>query len=121
MVRLSMSFHNSRRVGELASRIAADLTRIRDTLVDTAPHFLRQLVLLVGGVGLILMTSLKLTGMMLLTVPVLSVVAVVFGNRIRKIAKRAQDQLADSNVIVEETLHNIASVKAFTNESFEQA
>ena len=121
MVRLSMSFHNGRRVGELASRIAADLTRIRDTLVDTAPHFLRQMVLLVGGVSLILMTSLKLTGMMLLTVPVLSVVAVVFGNRIRKIAKQAQDQLADSNVVVEETLHNIASVKAFTNEPYEQA
>jgi ATP-binding cassette subfamily B protein len=120
LVRLPMAFHNARRVGELASRIAADLTRIRDTLIDGLPHFLRQSILLAGGVVLILLTSPRLTGVMLATLPVLVVVAVLFGQVIRRIAKEAQDRLAESNVIVEESLQNIASVKAFTNESHEQ-
>jgi ATP-binding cassette subfamily B protein len=57
---------------------------------------------------------------MLVSVPVLVVVAVLFGNLIRRLAKDAQDRLAESNVIVEETLQNIASVKAFGNEAYEE-
>src|SRR5262245_37132800 len=57
---------------------------------------------------------------MFVSVPVLMVIADYVGSRIRKVSKQAQDRLADSNVIVEETLQNIASVKAFTNEGFEQ-
>jgi ATP-binding cassette subfamily B protein len=120
LIRLPMGFHSARRVGELTSRLSADLSRIQNTLVEAVPHFLSQGVLLVGGVALIAMTSIRLTGLMLVSVPVLVVVAVLFGSRIRKMSKQAQDRLADSNVIVEETLQNIASVKAFTNEGFEQ-
>jgi ABC-type multidrug transport system fused ATPase/permease subunit len=121
LIRLSMAFHSARRVGELASRISADLATIRDTLIDGIPHLLREAVLLAGGVALIAITSLRLTGVMLVSVPVLMIVAVLFGNVIRRIAKDIQDRLADSNVIVEETLQNIASVKAFANEPFEES
>ncbi|MFO0926356.1 MAG: ABC transporter transmembrane domain-containing protein [Gemmataceae bacterium] len=120
LVRLPMTFHHSRRVGELSSRVASDLTRLRDTLVSTVPHFLREMVLLAGGVALILATSLRLTVVMLLSVPVLMVVAVGFGQLIRRVAKLAQDRLADSSVVVEESLQNIAAVKAFTGERYEQ-
>jgi ATP-binding cassette subfamily B protein len=120
LLRLPMTFHHAHRVGELTGRIAADLTRIRDTLIEGLPHFLREIIVLFGSVVLILLTSLKLTGVMLATVPVLVVVAVVFGEFIRRMAKQAQDRLADSNVVVEETLQNIASVKAFANEGYEQ-
>jgi ABC-type multidrug transport system fused ATPase/permease subunit len=120
LVRLPMSFHGGRRVGELASRISADLANIRETIIDGIPHLLRQAVLLVGGVVLIAVTSLRLTGVMLVSVPVLMVIAVLFGNVIRRLARDIQDRLADSNVIVEESLQNIASVKAFANESFEE-
>jgi ATP-binding cassette subfamily B protein len=120
LIRLPMTFHHARRVGELAGRLSADLTRIRDTLLESFPHFLRQVIILGGSLVLILLTSLKLTGMMLVTVPVLMVVAVVFGQFIRRLSKQAQDRLADSNVVVEETLQNIASVKAFANEGYEQ-
>ena len=120
LVRLPMSFHSSRRVGELTSRISSDLTRIHDTLIDSLPEFLRETILLVGGLTLIAITSLQLTGLMLASVPVLMILAVLFGNLIRKIARQAQDRLAESNVIVEETLQNIASVKAFTSEAHEQ-
>jgi ATP-binding cassette subfamily B protein len=120
LIRLPMPFHSSRRVGELTSRISSDLTRIHDTLIDSIPEFLRESILLVGGIVLIVITSWELTIVMLVSVPVLVILAVLFGNLIRKIARQAQDRLADSNVVVEETLQNIASVKAFTNESYEQ-
>jgi ATP-binding cassette subfamily B protein len=121
LVRLPMSFHAQRRVGELASRIAADLAIIQDTLLTTLPHFLRQLAMLVGGVALIAWTSGKLTLVMLSTFPALIAIAVVFGRFIRKNAKEAQDRLADSGVVVEETLQGIATVKAFANEGYEES
>ena len=120
LIRLPMAFHSTRRVGELTSRLSSDLTRIHETLIESVPEFLRQSILLVGGVVLIALTSLKLTGLMLVSVPVLMVVAVAFGRLIRRMSKQAQDRLAESNVVVEETLQNVASVKAFTNEPFEQ-
>ncbi|MFO0880620.1 MAG: ABC transporter transmembrane domain-containing protein [Gemmataceae bacterium] len=120
LIRLPMSFHHEHRVGELTSRIAGDLTRIRDTLVDSIPHFLRQVIILGGSMVLILLTSLKLTGMMLVTVPVLMVAAVVFGQYLRRVSKEATDRLAESNVVVEESLQNIATVKSFSNEAFEK-
>jgi ABC transporter fused permease/ATP-binding protein len=120
LIHLPLSFHSERRVGELASRIAADLTRIRDTLIDALPNFLRQVVLLIGGVVLIAITSLKLTLVMLVSLPPLMVGAGLFGRLIRGVTRQVQDRLADSNVVVEEALQNISSVKAFTNESHEE-
>jgi ATP-binding cassette subfamily B protein len=69
---------------------------------------------------LIGLTSPRLTLVMLAAFPALIAIAVVFGRLIRRTAKEAQDRLADGNVVVEETLQNIATVKAFTNEPFEE-
>jgi ATP-binding cassette subfamily B protein len=74
---------------------------------------------LLGGIALIAATSLKLTGIMLVSLPLLTVVAVVFGRKTRKIAREAQDRLADTATIVEETLQGIVNVKAFANEGYE--
>jgi len=68
---------------------------------------------------LIALTSGKLTGVMLCTLPVLIAAAVFFGRRLRRYSRETQDQLAATNTIVEETLQAIASVKAFANETFE--
>jgi ABC transporter fused permease/ATP-binding protein len=119
LISLPMTFFAQRRVGELASRLSADLTQIEDTLIAILPQFLRQSTLLVGGIALIAVTSLKLTGVMLVSLPVLTVVAVVFGRKTRKIAREAQDRLADTATIVEETLQGIVNVKAFANEGYE--
>ena len=119
LISLPMGFFAQRRVGELASRLSADLIQIEDTLVSILPQFLRQSTLLVGGVALIAATSLKLTGVMLVSLPVLTVTAVVFGRRTRKLSREAQDRLADTATIVEETLQGITNVKAFANEGYE--
>jgi ATP-binding cassette subfamily B protein len=121
LIRLPMVFFAQRRVGELTSRVAADLALIQDTLIATLPHLIRQSLLLVAGVALIAWTSPRLTLIMLLALPVLIGIAAVFGRRIRKASHDAQDRLADSSVVVEETLQGVFNVKAFGNEGFEQA
>jgi ATP-binding cassette subfamily B protein len=120
LIRLPMAFHVRRRVGELNSRLTADLTQILDTIVGAVPHLLRQMVFFIGGIALIALTSPRLTLVMLAAFPALIALAVVFGRLLRRNSRQAQDRLADSNVIVEETLQGVASVKAFTNENHEE-
>jgi ABC-type multidrug transport system fused ATPase/permease subunit len=113
-------FHfEKRRVGELMSRITSDITQLQDVLSITLAEFFRQIFTLVGGVALITYLSWKLTIFMLATFPLLVISAIVFGKFIRKISKKAQDALANTNIIVEETFQSIQAVKAFTNEKYE--
>ncbi len=119
LITLPMNFFSNRRVGELNSRISADLSQIQDTLTTTLAEMTRQLVLLIGGIAFLAIISIKLTLSLLVVLPVLIVIAIFFGRFIRKLSRKAQDKLAESNTIVEETLQGIANVKAFVNEAFE--
>jgi len=119
LITLPMNFFSNRRVGELNSRISADLSQVQDTLTTTIAELLRQLVLFVGGVVFMAIISKKLVFALLLVLPVMIVFAVLFGRFIKKISRQAQDKMAESNSIVEETLSGIANVKAFVNEAFE--
>ncbi len=119
IVWLPLSFFDNRRVGELISRITSDVSTLQDTFTFTLAELLRQLLVLLIGVPLIFILTPKLTVFMLLTFPVLVIAALFFGKFIRKLSKKTQDQLAASNVIVEESLQSIAVVKSFTNELYE--
>lgn len=119
LITLPMNFFSNRRVGELNSRISADLSQIQDAITTTLAEMIRQLILMIGGVTLLAIISIKLTLSILALLPFLIAFAVFFGRYIRKISRMAQDKLAESNTIVEETLQGIANVKAFVNESFE--
>jgi ABC-type multidrug transport system fused ATPase/permease subunit len=119
LVRLPMKFFAERRVGELNSRISSDISQLQDLFTTTLAEFLRQVIVIVGGIALLWITSWKLTLFMLAIVPGISVLAVVFGKLIRRYSKKAQTQIAESNTIVEETLQGIFNVKAFANEYFE--
>ncbi len=119
MIWLPQSFFDSRRVGELISRITSDVSTLQDTFTFTLAELLRQVLVLLIGIPLIFILTPKLTVFMLLTFPLLVVAALFFGKFIRKLSKKTQDQLASANVIVEETLQSIAVVKSFTNELFE--
>jgi ABC-type multidrug transport system fused ATPase/permease subunit len=121
LIKLPMSFFSQKRVGELNSRISSDITQIQDTLTTTIAEFLRQFILIIGGIIFLATISTKLTLMMLSIVPVVAVAAVIFGRFIRKYSKKVQDQVAESQVIVEETLQGISNVKAFANEWYEIA
>ena len=119
LIKLPMNFFSQKRVGELNSRISSDINQIQDTLTTTIAEFLRQFILIIGGVILLASESIKLTLMMLAVVPLVAVAAVIFGRFIRKYSKKVQDQVAESQVIVEETLQGISNVKAFANEWYE--
>ncbi|MFY7743056.1 MAG: ABC transporter ATP-binding protein [Flavobacterium sp.] len=119
LIKLPMNFFTQKRVGELNSRISSDIAQIQDTLTTTIAEFLRQFILIIGGVILLASESIKLTLMMLTIVPLVAVAAVIFGRFIRKYSKKVQDTVAESQVIVEETLQGISNVKAFSNEWYE--
>jgi ABC-type multidrug transport system fused ATPase/permease subunit len=121
LVKLPMTFFSQKRVGELNSRISSDITQIQDTLTSTIAEFLRQSILIFGGIALLANESFKLTLLMLSVVPLVAVAAVIFGRFIRKYSKKVQDQVAESQVIVEETMQGISIVKAFANEWYEIA
>jgi ABC-type multidrug transport system fused ATPase/permease subunit len=121
LIQLPMSFFVQQRVGDLNSRMSADISQIQDTLTTTIAEFLRQFMLVVGGIILLLYISPKLTLMMLAIVPVVAVAAVIFGRFIRKTSKEVQEKIAQSNTVIEETLQGITNVKAFANEFFENA
>jgi ABC transporter fused permease/ATP-binding protein len=121
LICLPMSFFGQRRVGELNSRLSADLTQIEFTLINVVPQTLRQTLLLLGGITLIMATSVRLALIMLSAIPPVIILAVVFGRKLRKNSRDTQDRLAETSTIVEETLQGIFNVKAFVNEAFEIA
>ena len=119
LIALPMKFFGEHRVGELTSRLSNDLALVGDTLTGTIPQVLRITIMLLGGVIAITATSPRLSLVMVSTFPVLMLVAVFFGRKVRRISREAQDRLAESATIVEETLQGIANVKAFANEAYE--
>ncbi|MFC5191482.1 ABC transporter ATP-binding protein [Algoriphagus aquatilis] len=121
LVRLPMSFFDKRRTGELISRITSDVSQLQDTFSTTLAELFRQVITLVAGVAFLLFNTPKLTLFMLGTFPVLVLFAMVFGRFIRRLSKKTQDELAAANVIVEETLQSIVTVKSFVGEAYESA
>ena len=118
-VSLPIPYFEKNRVGAITSRITSDVGIIQDSFSLTLAELFRQVMTLVAGIAFIMIVSVKLSLFMLMTFPPIVVVAMVFGKKIRGLARTTQDELAKTNVIVEETLQGINTVKAFTNEQFE--
>ncbi len=119
IISLSITFFEKKRVGELTSRLTSDVTQLQEVMSFTIAEFLRQIGTLVIGIGFLFYSSPQLAVLMLLTFPILVLAAMFFGRFIRKLSKKAQDELAAANTVVEETFQSIRAVKAFTNELFE--
>jgi ABC-type multidrug transport system fused ATPase/permease subunit len=119
LVTLSIPYLEEKRVGELTSRITSDVTQVQGVVSITLAEFIRQIIILIGGIGMIVFTMPKLALIMLGTFPIVVIGAMFFGRYIRKLMRSRQDQLAATNVVVEETMQSIQTVKAYTNEAFE--
>lgn len=121
LVRMPMTFFAQRRVGELNSRISADVALLQEGMTTVLAEFLRQFITIGAGITLLTYVSVELTLTMLASLPVVALCAVFFGRYIRKLSRQVQDRIADTNVIVDETLQGIQNVKAFGNEPYETA
>lgn len=119
LIKLPIAFFEKKRVGELNSRISADVTLLQETMTTTFAEFIRQIIIIIGGTVLLAFTSVKLTLFMLAILPPVMILARFFGRYIRKLSKAAQKEVANSNTVIEETLQGIQSVKAYTNERTE--
>ena len=120
LLKLSIEFFQQHRAGELSGRVAADLAVLRETLLTTVPQLARQTVILVGGLIFIFVSSWKLSLFMLAMIPVVVLAVAIFGRKVRKYSAAAQESLAQSTVVVEESTSGIAEVKAYCNEEFEK-
>jgi len=119
LIKLPMSFFSERRVGELNSRISADIAILQHSLTETLADLFSQILVITGAITLMMISSFKLTLFMLAVVPPMTLLAFLTGRVVRRYSKKVQSHIAESNTIVEETLQGIQNVKAFTNELFE--
>ncbi|HMD89929.1 MAG TPA: ABC transporter ATP-binding protein [Anaerolineaceae bacterium] len=119
LLQLSLDFYGDRRVGDLVSRLSSDVTLMRTMLTNNITTLLSQLLTLIGSIVIVFTLNARLTLFILGMVPLLILVAMVFGRRIRRISTTIQDQLAASTVVAEEGLQGIRVVKSFGREPFE--
>ncbi|HLG02347.1 MAG TPA: ABC transporter transmembrane domain-containing protein, partial [Bacteroidia bacterium] len=119
LMRMPMEFFSKNQAAELNSRISSDITQIGDTLTTGVAEFLRQAIIVVGGLIWIFWISPKMALIMLAVIPPVALITVFFGRKIRKHSRNVQDKIAESNIIVGEGLQGITNVKSFTNEAYE--
>ena len=121
VIGMSPAFYERIMTGEVLSRITTDTTLILSVISSSVSVALRNVLLLVGGLGLLLYTSGKLTLLVLLLVPVVIVPIVVLGRRLRLLGRENQDWIAASSGNASEALGAVQTVQAFTHEARSQA
>lgn len=117
--KLGFSFFANRRLGELTSRLSNDVGSIRVALTDSLPQVITISITMIGSVGLMVVLNWRLSLVIFLTVPLVTVATRYFGKKIRALSKNVQDKLADTTAIAEESLGAIRVVKSFTREDYE--
>ncbi len=117
---LSPSFFEVTRSGEVISRLTTDTTLIQTAVGSSVSIALRNFVLLIGGVVMLLITSAKLAGLVLITVPAVVVPLVLMGRRVRKLSRASQDRIADTSAYASETINAVQTVQAFTHEAIDR-
>ena len=121
LVSQEIAFFDQRRTGELTSRLSSDATVLQNTVSVNLSMGLRNLVMVVGGLTLLVVTSPRLTLVMLAIVPAVALGAVIIGRRISGLSRRVQDALARAGEVAEETLAGIRTVRAFAREAAESS
>ncbi len=119
LLALSLQFYTDRRVGELISRISADVTVMRTVMTGNISTFLQQSFTLVGSVAIMFWLNWRLTLFIIILMPIVVIVGFVLGSAIRRISTKVQDEIAGATVVAEEVFQNIREVKSFVRENYE--
>ena len=116
VIGLNLAFFETRSPGEILSRISTDTTLVQTVVGSSVSVALRNVLLFVGGMILLLITSPKLTGLVLLVIPFVIIPIIVLGRKVRTLSRYSQDRVADIGSHVEEILTGIRVVQAFSHE-----
>ncbi|WP_027579287.1 ABC transporter ATP-binding protein/permease [Bradyrhizobium sp. Ai1a-2] len=116
LMSLSPSFFDSARSGELVSRLTADTTQIKSAVGASVSIALRNMMLFLGAATMMVVTSPKLSGFVLLAIPIIVIPLVAFGRWVRRLSRNAQDTLAEASAYASELVGAIRTVQAFTSE-----
>jgi ATP-binding cassette subfamily B protein len=117
LMRLSPAFFDAARSGDIVSRLTADTTQIKSAVGASASIALRNLVLFLGATIMMVVTSPRLSGLILLVIPAIVLPLVLFGRRVRRNSRFAQDRLADASAFAAEALGGVRTVQAYTLEA----
>lgn len=118
---LPVAFFANRRVGELTSRMASDVSVVQTVTTGSITELLRLSIMLIGGVTIIFITNPRLSLLMLAIVPIVIISAHLYGRYVRRLSTSVQDRLAEANSVLEETLSAIRIVQSFVREEYERA
>ena len=116
---LSLRFFSERRVGEIVSRLASDVTLIRTVLTSNVATVIGQGLTLIGAVAIVVALNWRMTLFILALAPPVGLITAIFGRRLRSISTDVQDHLAESSTIVDEALQGVRVVKSFAREDYE--
>ena len=117
LLKLSPAFYESQKTGEVISRLTADTTQIKSAFSSTASIALRNVVMLVGAITMMIVTSPKLAGLAGLAIPLIVLPLVIYGRRVRVLSRTAQDKLAASAAFAQERLSAITTVQSNVQET----
>ena len=118
---LSPSFYERTRTGEVISRLTNDTAAIENVVGGVFSFALRSLVLLIGGLVMMFVTSVKLSLLVVCVIPLVMAPIVLLGRRVRKLSREATDRVADASAYVDETLHEVRTVQAYVHEAVDRA
>lgn len=120
MLRLSPSFYSQNRTGEVISRFTADTTLLQTVVGSSLSMALRSGVTAIGGLIMMMLTSFKMTALVVLAVPLVLVPILVLGKKVRRLSRASQDRLADIGAHVDESLHEIHCLQSYGQEKLDQ-
>jgi len=121
VISLSPAFFETARTGDILTRLTADISVLQSLIGSAISQWLRSLILLLGALAMLLVTSPKLAGIVLLVTPLVLLPLILFGRRERHLSRAAQDRIADLGAYAEETINALRTVQAFTHEPIDRA
>ena len=120
VISLSPAFFETARTGDILSRMSADVTMLQALIGSALSQWLRNTLMFAGAMTMLVITSAKLAGLVVLVVPIVLVPVILFGRRERRLSRAAQERVADLGAYAEETISGLRTVQAFTHEAVDR-